>query len=146
MRGVGAIGIDRGKVDLSAMRKVMGVLNEGGSITMFPEGTRNKSGSDEMQEVKAGASLFAIKGQAQVVPIMLYRKPRLFRKNYLYVSQPFNVAELSARADSATVASGAKIIEDNMREASAYLTDYVQNKRWKKKKLKDSENVIDKYN
>lgn len=131
MRLIDAIAIDRGKADLSAMRKVLGALKNGGSVTMFPEGTRNKTGSDSMQEVKAGAALFAIKGNAQIVPIMLYKKPRFFRKNYIFVGEPFSVAEEGTRADANAVNAGAVEIERRMHEAADYLTDYVVNKRWK---------------
>ena len=139
MKWADAIAIDRGKADLAAMRKIMAVLKEGDGISMFPEGTRNKTG-DELQEVKAGVALFAIKGNACVCPIMLYRKPKVFRKNYLIVGKPFFVAEEGKRADAEAVAQGTALIETAMRENAEYLKDYVENKRWKEiKKAKKDE-------
>ncbi len=130
MRKVDAIPVDRGKTELATIRKVVSVLKDGGGITIFPEGTRNKTG-ESLQEVKAGSALFAIKGDAEVVTIMIYKKPRLFCKNYIYVGKPFRVAEPDARADAATVNEGALRIEHEMKMSADFLADYVKNKRWK---------------
>jgi 1-acyl-sn-glycerol-3-phosphate acyltransferase len=130
IKAVDAIPIDRGKADLTAMRKIVSVLKVGETITIFPEGTRNRN-DESLQEVKAGAALFAIKGDAPVVAIMIYRKPKFFRKNYLYIGEPFYVAENGSRADTATVNEGALRIEEEMKKGADYLEDYVINKRWK---------------
>ena len=42
MDWAGAIPVDRGKADLASVRKVMHALKNNESITIFPEGTRNK--------------------------------------------------------------------------------------------------------
>ena len=144
----GAIPVDRGAADMSAMRKVFDALDKGEGITLFPEGTRNKSGED-LQEVKSGAALFALHGKCEVVPIMILHKQRAFKKNYLYVAPPFSLNEyaVGGRVNGAAVASASKRIEAEMQKAKAYIEDYVANKRWKeeKKAAKKRKSQLKKY-
>ncbi len=51
MDWAGAIPVDRGAADMSAMRKVYDALDKGEGITLFPEGTRNKNG-EELRKVR----------------------------------------------------------------------------------------------
>ena len=138
MKKVDAVPIDRGKADLTAMRRIVSVLKNGEGVTIFPEGTRNRN-DESLQEVKAGSALFAIKGNAPIVALMIYRKPRLFRKNYLYIGEPFFVAEPGSRADTSAVNEGAQRIEEEMKKGADYLEDYVKNKRWKEIKRNKKE-------
>lgn len=92
MKIANAIPIDRGKTDLSAIKKGINVLNKGNVLTIFPEGTRNKTES-ELSEVKAGAALFAIKTKTPIVPIWIEKKPRIFRLNSVKFGTPFYLEE-----------------------------------------------------
>ena len=92
MKIANAIPIDRGKTDLSAIKKGINVLNKGNVLTIFPEGTRNKTES-ELSEVKAGAALFAIKTKTPIIPIWIDKKPRLFRLNSVKFGTPFYLEE-----------------------------------------------------
>ena len=71
----------------------MNALKNDEGITIFPEGTRNKSG-ENLQELKSGAALFALKGRASVVPIILLHKQRVFRRNYMYVGKQIGRAHV----------------------------------------------------
>lgn len=134
IKHVDAIPIDRGAADLAAMRKILKCLKNGESLTIFPEGTRNKT-DESLHEIKAGAALFALKGNALIAPIMIYKKQRFFRRNYIYVDKPFSVADcVDDRVDSSAVEKAAAVIEERMQAGAAYLKDYVENKRWKKNK------------
>ena len=92
MKIANAIPIDRGKTDLSAIKKGINVLNKGNILTIFPEGTRNKTES-ELSEIKAGAALFAIKTKTPIVPIWIEKKPRIFRLNSVKFGTPFYLEE-----------------------------------------------------
>ena len=128
MDWAGAIPVDRGTADLSAVRKVMDALKNGEGITIFPEGTRNKTG-ENLQELKSGAALFALKGKASVVPIIL-------RRNYMYVGKPFSVETFAeGRIDSIAVENASRKIGEEMQRAKDYLEDYVSNNRARELKL-----------
>ncbi len=66
----GFIGVDRTdpSKDMGAFKAMMSALKKGEGITVFPEGTRSKTG--EMQEAKAGVAFIAHKTGA---PILISR-------------------------------------------------------------------------
>ncbi|MFI5347976.1 MAG: lysophospholipid acyltransferase family protein [Elusimicrobiota bacterium] len=79
LRSGGAIALDRGRADHSAMREALKVLAEGGSIGLSPEGTRVRAG--EARAPKLGVSFLASKSGAFVLPARLVgtdRFPRAF--------------------------------------------------------------------
>ena len=89
---LGTIPVDRGTADLAAVRTVLTCLKKGEIVGIFPEGTRNKSGNtEELQELKSGAIMFASKAGVPIVPIIYVKKPRLFCFNKVIVGEPFYV-------------------------------------------------------
>ena len=66
LKVAGGIPIDRGQIDLSAIKASLAALKNGQKLVIFPEGTRNKEGED-LQELKNGAAMLAIKAK---VPYM----------------------------------------------------------------------------
>lgn len=91
LKGLGGYPVDRGHLTPSVYKQTIQYLKENKTVFIFPEGTRNKQGTDEMLEVKAGIIAFASRGEADIVPMVLYRKSRLFRKNYIIVGEPFKI-------------------------------------------------------
>ena len=90
-KGLGAYPVDRKQITPSVYKKTLSELNNNKQVFIFPEGTRNKQGSDEMGNAKAGMIMFASKGDAEIVPMLLYKKPRIFRRNYIIVGEPYKV-------------------------------------------------------
>ena len=108
--------IDRGKTDLKAIKESIKVLNEGKILTIFPEGTRNKTCS-ELGEVKAGAAMFAIKTKTPIIPVWISKKPKLFRPNKLVFGKPFTLEEFyNKKLDSQLLEEGGKIIGQKLLE------------------------------
>lgn len=138
MKKADVITIDRGNADLSAIKKILTVLRKGEGLSIFPEGTRNR-GDEKLQEVKTGSAMFALKGNAPLVPVMIHHKQKAFRRNFVYVAPAFTLDEfVNGKIDNATIELAAQKIEQEMKKAQEYLNDYVENKRWKdeKKKIK----------
>lgn len=96
MRGilkcVHAIPVNRGKIDLNATKNSIRVLQKNKILTIFPEGTRNKTQND-LSEIKAGAAMFAIKTKTPIVPIWIKKKPRVFCPNCLKFGKPFTLEQ-----------------------------------------------------
>ncbi|NNN06706.1 MAG: 1-acyl-sn-glycerol-3-phosphate acyltransferase [Elusimicrobia bacterium] len=67
--GTGVIPLDRGSGDLAALRAALGVLEDGGSLIVFPEGTRVKPG--ERRAPKPGVAFLAARAGARVLPARL---------------------------------------------------------------------------
>lgn len=61
-----AFPVERGKGDRAALKKSVEVLKEGNMLLIFPEGSRNRSGT--LKELQQGASFMAVKSGAKIVP------------------------------------------------------------------------------
>jgi len=70
IRAGGSFPVDRRSSDLGAVRTSLRILQAGGTLGIFPEGTR---GGGELQ---GGAALLALKGKAPVLPVGLSRDGR----------------------------------------------------------------------
>ena len=88
---IGAIKVDRNQITPSVYKECLKELKNEKQLFIFPEGTRNKKDTEEMGDIKSGVITFASKGDAEIVPMIMYRKPKLFRKNYIIVGESFKV-------------------------------------------------------
>lgn len=66
---VGTIPVKRGEADISAIKKVIGKLQDGGGVCLFPEGTRTSDG--KIAAFKPGFGLICRRGKAAVVPVVI---------------------------------------------------------------------------
>ncbi len=90
---LGAISVDREHADVESIKKCLKVLKNDGRLCVFPEGTRNKSGTTEIMPFHGGAGILAFKTKAKVLPLCIFEKPRTFKKNYIYVGETFDFSE-----------------------------------------------------
>jgi len=81
MRQNGVIGVRRGAGDLEAFKLAKRVLDEGGVLTIFPEGTRSPTGA--LQDVKEGATVLAVRSGAPILPIAIAGSQRFWPKGKL---------------------------------------------------------------
>lgn len=90
LKKIGAIPVDRGKPDIEAVKASFRVLKDKQKpLLIFPTGTRTSS-PDEVQNLKNGVSMFATKTDSLIVPIVLVRKPKLFRRNRMVIGESIN--------------------------------------------------------
>ncbi|MBE5731242.1 MAG: 1-acyl-sn-glycerol-3-phosphate acyltransferase [Clostridiales bacterium] len=130
---MGAFFVDRNNMDIGTVRTGLGYLKSNEGIAMFPEGTRNRT-DESIQAVKGGAAMFAIKGQAPLVPVIFQRKLKPFRRTCVYVGEPIDLTEFYGKKfDASQMEQASKIIGSKMEEYKASIDDYEANKRWKKK-------------
>ena len=76
---IGLIKIYRNKSNPLAIVQAEKILKAGGTIGIFPEGTRNKK-EQELLKFKSGAVVIAKKANSKIVPFAIKGKYRLFRK------------------------------------------------------------------
>ncbi|MER5435938.1 lysophospholipid acyltransferase family protein [Streptomyces sp. NPDC002588] len=62
----GQIAVDRASTDRTAIARALGVLENGGVLGIFPEGTR---GEGDFASLRAGLAYFAVRSGAPIVPI-----------------------------------------------------------------------------
>ncbi|MEV6650722.1 lysophospholipid acyltransferase family protein [Streptomyces sp. NPDC051219] len=66
LRGIGQLKVDRTTVDRAAITNALGVLENGGVLGIFPEGTR---GEGDFASLRAGLAYFAVRSGAPIVPV-----------------------------------------------------------------------------
>lgn len=86
--------VDRGNMDMAAVRTAMNVLKNGDTLGIFPEGTRSKTG--HMLPLLGGASLLALKSGCDVVPVYIDGQYKIFRPMKVYVGKPVKMDDLRA--------------------------------------------------
>jgi 1-acyl-sn-glycerol-3-phosphate acyltransferase len=69
LRAVGAFPVHRGRADRAALRRGLQILQAGGILGLFPEGTRSRSG--QLGGGQAGAAWLALTGRAAVIPVAI---------------------------------------------------------------------------
>ncbi len=128
---IGVIFIDRNKADMHAIRQSVNALKAGDGIAIFPEGTRHKEADTGLHEIKGGVTLLAIKGNAPVVPMIIDKKERLFRRNYIYIGEPFDLREFSDKMlDAETIAAASDKVAAHMKQAQDDMRVFISEKRW----------------
>ena len=86
--GLGSFPVDREGSDLSAIRNSLKVLKEEKMLGIFPEGTRKYN--MDLENIKAGIGLIAIKGKSPVLPVYIDAKYRMFSKVKITIGKPMN--------------------------------------------------------
>ncbi|WP_247615361.1 lysophospholipid acyltransferase family protein [Streptomyces tagetis] len=66
LTGIGQVEVDRHSTDRTAIARALGVLDAGGVLGIFPEGTR---GDGDFASLRAGLAYFAVRGGAPIVPV-----------------------------------------------------------------------------
>jgi 1-acyl-sn-glycerol-3-phosphate acyltransferase len=78
LRRLGARPLRRAGADPAAMRTALRVLEEGGALLVFPEGTRGPEGV--LRPARAGAGMLAVVSGAPVVPVYVSGSGRAWPK------------------------------------------------------------------
>jgi 1-acyl-sn-glycerol-3-phosphate acyltransferase len=122
MRQNGVMGVRRGAGDLEAFKQAKGVLDKGGILTIFPEGTRSPSGA--MQEVKEGATVLAVRSGAPILPIAIVGSQRFWPKGKLLPRPGRRMTVRVGETFTLTMAKGGDR-QEAMRHATAEMMRHV---------------------
>lgn len=131
---LGCIPVKRGEADLNAIKKILGALAKNQPVLIFPEGTRNRSGSKEMLPLKQGVSTFAIRAKAPIVPMLYYKKTGPFRRNVLVIGTPFYLDEFYDQKPNLVKEEATLLIEQKMSELRTEVDILVEKCKGSKKK------------
>ena len=92
--GIGLIKVYRTKSNPAAVLEAQQILQQGGTIGIFPEGTRNKT-QEELLKFRHGAVAIAQKANAPIIPFAIKGKYRLFRKGLtIEYGKPVDVSQM----------------------------------------------------
>jgi 1-acyl-sn-glycerol-3-phosphate acyltransferase len=120
----GTIPLERGGINLEAMRRALDVLKAGGMLIISPEGTR--SGDGVLQNGQPGIVPLALKSGAPILPIGYYggegyrqNLKRLRRTDFHFgVGRPFRLA---APPEGLTRDARARMVDEIMYQLAAIL-------------------------
>lgn len=91
---IGLIKVYRGRSNPNAVIEAENILNNGGTIGIFPEGTRNK-GTEELLKFRHGAVAIAKKTKTPILPFAIKNKYKIFRKSVvLEFGKPIDVSNM----------------------------------------------------
>ncbi len=88
---LGAFPVRRGEADLGAVKTALRLLKNGELLGIFPEGTRNKSGT--FMGAEPGLSMIATKARVPVIPVAILSTYRLFSPLRIIIGQPIYLEE-----------------------------------------------------
>ena len=93
-RKIGLIKIYREKSNPGAIVEAENILNAGGTIGIFPEGTRNK-GKEELLKFKYGAVRISKKTNTPILPFAIKNKYKIFKRSVVIeFGNPIDVSNM----------------------------------------------------
>lgn len=91
---IGLIKVYRGKSNPQAVIEAEKILKNGGTVGIFPEGTRNRS-NEELLKFRHGTVAIAQKTNTLILPFAIKGKYKLFRKSViLEFGKPIDVVKM----------------------------------------------------
>jgi 1-acyl-sn-glycerol-3-phosphate acyltransferase len=115
IRSLGAFPVNRDDPGMDSFRKGMEVLKNGKVLCIFAQGRRFRE--IDAKDAKAGVALFAMKSGAEVYPIKITPRYRLFRKLYIKVGPAVDIsAYRGMKARSETLREAAELIINKVAE------------------------------
>jgi 1-acyl-sn-glycerol-3-phosphate acyltransferase len=109
-----AIKINRGEADLTAVREVLKLLKQNGTLGIFPGGTRTEKTEDE--DFKGGVAMFSLKTNAPIIPMKFLKVPKVFRRNTLVIGKPFQLGQIEGKLTKEKLEQATKIIKQKQTE------------------------------
>ncbi|OUC98808.1 lysophospholipid acyltransferase family protein [Streptomyces swartbergensis] len=105
LTGIGQVKVDRDTTDRTAITRALGVLENGGVLGIFPEGTR---GEGDFASLRAGLAYFAVRSGAPIVPVavlgssdkrgrLIKELPALRSRVDVVFGEPFEAGDGSGR-------------------------------------------------
>lgn len=115
LRNLKAFPIDRDvAMDMKSFKTAINVLKNGELLGIFAEGTRVKEGEDKA--AKAGVAVFALKGNAPVIPVTISGKYKFRKEIRIEYGKPMTLEEYQ----------GMKITTPMLEEITAKIMGKVQ--------------------
>jgi len=136
LRKSGAISIRRGESDVQAYRASLKVLSEGNQLIIFPEGTRNKPDNKELQPLLPGAVTFALKGECDIIPMVIHGKVKPFHRAYLLVGDPIKLDAFKDMSAREAREGATKVLYEAMSGLKKELDQMLEAKKHKRNKEK----------
>nr|WBO77078.1 1-acyl-sn-glycerol-3-phosphate acyltransferase [Streptomyces sp. SBE_14.2] len=127
---IGQLKVDRTSTDRTAITRALGVLESGGVLGIFPEGTR---GEGDFASLRAGLAYFAVRSGAPIVPVavlgsserpgrLVKALPPLRSRVDVVFGDPFEAGDGSGRRTR-------KALDEATERIQKQLTEHLENAR-----------------
>ena len=94
---IGLIKVYRTKSNPLAVVEAENVLNNGGTVGIFPEGTRNKT-EEELLKFRKGAVAIAQKTNSKIIPFAIRGKYKIFKKGLnIEFGKPVDISNMEIK-------------------------------------------------
>jgi len=94
LKSIGLIKIYRSKGNSMAVKEALEILKDGGTVGVFPEGTRNKT-DEELLRFRSGTVRIAKQSNTKIVPFAIKGGYKLFRKGLaIEFGKPVDVSNM----------------------------------------------------
>lgn len=94
LEAIGIIKVYRTKSNPAAVIEATQILEQGGTIGIFPEGTRNRT-NQELLKFRHGAVAIAQKANSPIIPFAIKGEYRLFRKGLIIeFGKPVDISQM----------------------------------------------------
>ena len=134
VKSYGGIPIDRDNPDVKSLLEAIKALKQGNKLLIFPEGTRNVSGTNQLQEIKGGTVIFSVKAKCPIVPIMMLNKAKIFRTTKIMIGKPFELAEYyDTKINDESIVEMEQILRQKMIDTQNQLIELLDKKKENKK-------------
>ncbi len=122
------ISVAREGADVRAMMQAMKYLKNGENVSIFPEGTRNKT-DEVFLPFKSGAAALSVKTKTPIIFVVQCKKIKAFRKSYVLYSEPFEFSDYyDKKLTAADIATCDGILRDKMLELYEEVKNITENK------------------
>ena len=122
IRSYGGIPIDRDNPDMKSLLEAIKEIKKGHKLCIFPEGKRNVTGTNDLQEIKGGTVIFSVKAKCPIVPIMMLKKAKIFRRTKIIIGKPFELDEYyGKKLGEQDIMDMAKVVREKMIEQQEIL-------------------------
>lgn len=137
-RATGCISVDREAHDGVAKGEAMEILNAGGAIGLFPEGTRNKTYDKLLLDFKFGTVSMADKTDSTIVPYAITGDYKFRSKNLMIrFGEPFKVENNDLEAANKKLYKEIeKLMKDNLKATNRSLEEELNSRNQDQKNKK----------
>ena len=88
LKGMGAIRVDRGIADIEAVKKCVGVLKNGKTLLVFPQGGITEG--DGVASAKSGAVLMALQADVPIIPMYIKKREHWYSATTVVIGDAIN--------------------------------------------------------
>ncbi|UNC92482.1 lysophospholipid acyltransferase family protein [Candidatus Contubernalis alkaliaceticus] len=111
---LGGFPVKRGVPDRKAIKTALENLNQGKVLTLFPEGTRSKTG--QLLNPLPGAGYIALKSKAPIIPVAIKGPYKVFRKVQVKIGPPIYADDVKIEGKGKAIEYVSRFLMQNIKD------------------------------